>query len=116
MDLQLHGKTAIVTGGSRGIGKAIALELATEGVNVAIVARNRDLLDQTALELSKLTNQTIIPIVADTRHDDSVQQMVRSAAGALGSIDILVNSAAKPAGGGRCLNCGISLTNCSGTI
>lgn len=100
MDLQLNGKTAIVTGGSRGIGKAIALEFATEGVNVAIVARNRDSLDQTALELSRLTNQTIVPIVADTGDDDSVQKMVRSAADALGPIDILVNSAAKPAGGG----------------
>ena len=100
MDLELNGKTAIVTGGSRGIGKAIALELATEGVDVVIVARNGDTLDETANELSRLTNRTIVPIVADTGDGDAVKTMVRFAVDTLGQIDILVNSAAKPAGGG----------------
>ena len=48
MDLELSGKTAIVTGGSRGIGKAVARELATEGVDVAITARGREALEATA--------------------------------------------------------------------
>ena len=50
MDLGLQGKHAIVTGGSRGIGKAIARELAREGVDVAIVARNKEALEATARE------------------------------------------------------------------
>ena len=52
MDLELQGKTAIVTGGSRGIGKAIARELALEGVDVAIAARNPERLEEAARELA----------------------------------------------------------------
>jgi NAD(P)-dependent dehydrogenase (short-subunit alcohol dehydrogenase family) len=59
MDLGLHDKHAIVTGGSRGIGKAIARELAREGADVAIVARNKGDLEATARELATETNQTI---------------------------------------------------------
>ena len=54
MDLELAGKTAIVTGGSRGIGKAIARELASEGVDVAIAARGREALDEAAAELGRI--------------------------------------------------------------
>jgi NAD(P)-dependent dehydrogenase (short-subunit alcohol dehydrogenase family) len=98
MDLELAGKTAIVTGGSRGIGKAIARELAAEGVDVAIVARSRDALEQTAAELAEATGRRIVPIVADTGSDESVKAMVEQAAQALGRIDILVNGAAQPGG------------------
>jgi len=59
MDLGLQGKHAIVTGGSRGIGKAIARELAREGVDVAIVARNKGDLEATARELAAATNRRI---------------------------------------------------------
>jgi short-subunit dehydrogenase len=55
MNLELNGKVAIVTGGSRGIGKAIARELAKEGVNVAIVARGMEALEATANELTRET-------------------------------------------------------------
>ncbi len=65
MDLGLQGKHAIVTGGSRGIGKAIARELAREGVDVAIVARNKADLEVTARELGAETNRRIIPLVCD---------------------------------------------------
>ena len=61
MDLGLQGKHAIVTGGSRGIGKAIARELAREGVDVAIVARNKGDLEVTARELAAETNRRIVP-------------------------------------------------------
>jgi NAD(P)-dependent dehydrogenase (short-subunit alcohol dehydrogenase family) len=98
MDLELAGKTAIVTGGSRGIGKAIARELAAEGVDVAIVARSRDALEVTAAELAEATGQRIIPLVADTGSDESVKAMVAQAAATLGRIDILVNGAAQPGG------------------
>jgi NAD(P)-dependent dehydrogenase (short-subunit alcohol dehydrogenase family) len=99
MDLELTGKTAIVTGGSRGIGKAIARELAGEGVDVAIVARSVDALEQSAAELAEATGRLIVPIVADTASDASVKAMAEQAAGALGGrIDILVNCAAQPGG------------------
>ena len=98
MDLELAGKTAIVTGGSRGIGKAVARELAAEGVDLAIVARSAEALNQAAAELAESSGRRIVPIVADTSSDESVKAMVEQAAGALGHLDILVNCAAQPGG------------------
>ena len=100
MDLELSGKTAIVTGGSRGIGKAIANELALEGVDVAIVARGLDALEITAREIARDTKRRILPIPADTGNDESVRAMVRQAVESLGHVDILVNCAATPGGQG----------------
>jgi NAD(P)-dependent dehydrogenase (short-subunit alcohol dehydrogenase family) len=100
MDLELAGKTAIVTGGSRGIGKAIARELAAEGVDVAIVARSSEALKVTAAELAEASGRRIVPIVANTGDDASVKAMVELAAHAFGHIDILVNCAAQPGGQG----------------
>jgi len=100
LDLELKGKTAIVTGGSRGIGKAVTRELALEGVDAAVIARGREALEATAKELAKETGRRIIPIPADTSSDDSVRQMVQQAKAALGHIDILVNCAATPGGQG----------------
>jgi NAD(P)-dependent dehydrogenase (short-subunit alcohol dehydrogenase family) len=98
MDLELAGKTAIVTGGSRGIGKAVARELAAEGVDVAVVARSAEDLKRSADELAEATGRRIMPITADTASDASVKAMVEQAAGAFGHIDILVNCAAQPGG------------------
>jgi NAD(P)-dependent dehydrogenase (short-subunit alcohol dehydrogenase family) len=99
MDLELSGKTAIVTGGSRGIGKACARTLAQEGVDVAIVARTREALEETAAELREETGRRIIPITADTGDDESVKAMAQQAAEALGHLDILVNCAASRGNG-----------------
>ena len=98
MDLELEGKSAIVTGGSRGIGKAIARQLASEGVDVAIAARNMEALEATAGELAAETGRRIVPLQADTGDGGSVTRMVEQAAEALGRIDILVNNAARPGG------------------
>jgi len=98
VDLELSGKAAVVTGGSRGIGKAVARELACEGVDVAIVARGREALEETARELAQETGQRVLAVPADTGSDESVRAMVGEAAGTLGRIDILVNCAARPAG------------------
>jgi NAD(P)-dependent dehydrogenase (short-subunit alcohol dehydrogenase family) len=99
MDLQLKGKRALVTGGSRGIGKAIARALASEGVDVALLARNRSALDATAAELAAETGRTVIGVGADTTSDEQVRAAVAEAARRLGGgIDILVNAAAEPAG------------------
>ena len=98
MDLGLTAKRAIVTGGSRGIGKAVARALALEGCDVVIAARTRSTLEASAAELSDETGRRIIPIVVDTGDDASVRSLVAEAEAALGGIDILVNSAATPMG------------------
>lgn len=94
MDLELAGKVAIVTGGSRGIGKAIARELALEGVDVAICARSLGPLEKAAQELAEETGRRILPIEADTTSSDSVERLVKTAIATLGAVDILVNNAA----------------------
>ncbi|MEP7100573.1 MAG: SDR family NAD(P)-dependent oxidoreductase, partial [Burkholderiales bacterium] len=101
MDLQLKGKTAFITGGSMGIGKAAAFELASEGVNVAIAARRLPLLEEAATELrSRLGPDAgrILPVAVDTTDMDSVTQGMAAAAEVFGRIDILVNGAAHPGG------------------
>lgn len=98
MDLELTGKRAIVTGGSRGIGKAIARALAAEGCDVVICARSREALEETARTLADETGRRIVPVVADTGSTDSVRTMVDAAVRELGGVDILVNNAAQPGG------------------
>ena len=98
MDLELGGKVAIVTGGSKGIGKAIALELAREGVDVAIAARSPDVLSATAAEIVAETGRKVIGIPTDTTSWDDVRNMVDTTIAELGSVDILVNSAAMVGG------------------
>jgi NAD(P)-dependent dehydrogenase (short-subunit alcohol dehydrogenase family) len=99
MDLELQGKRALVTGGSRGIGKAIALVLAEEGCDVALLARDEPRLKAAAAELATSTGRKVVGISADTTSDDAVRDAVASAAAQLGGgIDILVNAAAEPAG------------------
>lgn len=98
MDLELTGKRAIVTGGSRGIGKAIARELAREGADVVIAARGKDKLEATAAELSAETGRRVVPLVVDTGNETSVNALVERAVAALGGVDILVNNAAVPGG------------------
>src|SRR5213083_3498436 len=101
MDLGLQGKRAIVTGGSRGIGKAVARVLAEEGCDVVIAARGIEALESAAEELASATGRRIEPVVVDTGSDTSVTDMVSAAEAALGGVDILVNSAARPAGQAR---------------
>ena len=99
MDLQLKGKRALVTGGSRGIGKAIARALAQEGVDVALLARDPQSLQAAATELAQQTGRQVVGVRGDTTSDASVQQAVAEAVARLGgTIDILVNAAAEPAG------------------
>lgn len=98
MDLQLTGKKAIITGGSRGIGRAIARRLALEGCDVAIAARTAQPLEEAAVALSTETGRRIVPIVCDTMDAASVLAFVTQAAAELGGVDILVNSAARVGG------------------
>ena len=99
MDLQLKGKRALVTGGSKGIGKAIARALLLEGADVALLARHEQTLLDAMAELALQTGGEVIAVVADTTSDDQARQAVATAAKQLGgAIDILVNAAAEPAG------------------
>jgi NAD(P)-dependent dehydrogenase (short-subunit alcohol dehydrogenase family) len=94
----LKGSHAIVSGGSRGIGQAFARELAREGVDVAIVARNKANLEATARELAAETNRRILPLAADVTSNEQVDRMVAEAAQQLGGLHILVNSVSAPGG------------------
>jgi NADP-dependent 3-hydroxy acid dehydrogenase YdfG len=99
MELKLHGKTALVTGGSEGIGKGIARWLAKEGVDVAMCARRTGPLEQTANEIAKETGRKILPIPADLTKDADAKNFVDQAHKALGRVDILVNNAGSAPGG-----------------
>ena len=79
MDLKLKGKTALVTGGSEGIGKGIALHLAREGVDVAILRRRQGPLEATAAEIAKETGRKIVAIPADLRKDADAKNFIDQA-------------------------------------
>jgi NAD(P)-dependent dehydrogenase (short-subunit alcohol dehydrogenase family) len=98
VDLQLSGRRALVTGGSRGIGKAVAAALLAEGVEVAIAARDEARLAETAARLGVAANRTVSAFSVDTGDDVSVRKLVDAVQDWLGGIDILVNCAARPAG------------------
>jgi 3-oxoacyl-[acyl-carrier protein] reductase len=99
MELQLTGKTALVTGGSEGIGKGIALELAREGVDVAICARRKEPLEAAAKEISGQTGRKIVAITADLTKDEDAKSFVEKGHAALGRVDIMVNNAGSAPGG-----------------
>ena len=99
MDLKLEGKRALVTGGSRGIGKAITRQLAREGVNCAICGRAEGALKAAGEEIERETGRRVLPLVADISQTDSIKRLVDSAGAALGGIDILVNNAGRVSDG-----------------
>ena len=92
MDLDLAGKNALITGGSRGLGRESALSLSMEGVNVAICARTEETLQQTVNEV-KNNGVDCIGIVSDVSKLDEVPSLHKEAVSKLGPIDILVNNA-----------------------
>ncbi len=98
MDFGLHDKKALVTGGSRGIGKAIARELAREGADVVIVARTMSDLEAAAREIEDETGRRCIPMQMDVTNKDQVDSVTAAAAQQLGGLHILVNSGSYPGG------------------
>ncbi|HEY2205627.1 MAG TPA: SDR family NAD(P)-dependent oxidoreductase [Pseudonocardia sp.] len=96
MDLRLAGRRAVVTGGSRGIGLAVAEVLLAEGAEVAVVARGVEALEAAAARLGEGGGR-VVAVPADTTDDGSVRAMAARAAELLGGVDILVNAAAQPA-------------------
>ena len=101
MDLQLTGKVAIVTGGSRGLGFASARALLTEGCHVVICARGEARLRQAADELrvAAQTDAQVVPVVADVSTPDGIKTLVDTTVGKLGGIDVLVNNVGLGKGG-----------------
>jgi 3-oxoacyl-[acyl-carrier protein] reductase len=99
MDLQLKGKGALVTGGSQGIGFAIALALAREGCRVAICARNADDLEAAARQIRE-TGATVVAIRADVCAPADAVRLIEETLSQLNGLDILVNNVGGAAGGG----------------
>ena len=91
--LSLEGRTAIVTGAARGIGKAIAETLAARGASIAVVDLRMDLAEETASEIAAKSGIEAIALEADVSNRESVNAMIKSAVDQLGKIDILVNNA-----------------------
>ena len=93
MDLGLEGKVAIVTGGSMGIGRGVAMSLALEGVDIAICARGMEVLEKTAAEIISGTGRKVLPVRADITNPDDIKTLAASTVAELGGVDILVNNA-----------------------
>jgi NAD(P)-dependent dehydrogenase (short-subunit alcohol dehydrogenase family) len=99
MDLELVGKKAIVTGGSKGIGRETTRILAEEGCDVAITARDETRLEAAAKEIADATGRTILPLGGDMSVQDDVERCTRRAIEEFGGIDILVTCAGSSPGG-----------------
>ena len=93
MELNLKGKTALVTGTSQGIGRCTAKMLAAEGVKLCIAARRRNLLDELAKDITAAGGIAPAIVEIDIMQDGAPQKLADAARAALGHIDILVNSA-----------------------
>ncbi len=102
-NVSLKGKVALVTGGGRGIGKAITHRLATAGANVVIASRKLENLEATAREFAALPGK-IFPLACHVGRKDQLEQLVKETENRLGPIDILVNNSATNIGQGPALD------------
>ncbi len=96
MELGLKGRAAVITGGSKGIGKAIARALAAEGVNLVLLARGREQLEKTAEAIAGETGVQVLPVVADVANTESIKAAAAAAKDRFGAIHIVVNNAGGP--------------------
>ncbi len=96
MDLGIKGKVAVVAGASKGIGKAIALGLAQEGAKIAICARNKAILQESAQEIGKISGTEVLPIVADVSKESEARGFIKKAVQKWGTVDILITNAGGP--------------------
>jgi len=100
MDLNINDKTALVTGASSGIGRGIAIALGREGVRLAIAARRRDLLEETAKEITDAGGLAPIIIECDLMQEDAIDTIADTTLKDLGKVNVLINNA----GGSRAFN------------
>jgi 3-oxoacyl-[acyl-carrier protein] reductase len=96
MQLGLKGRAAVITGGSKGIGRAIARGLAAEGANLVLLARHKEQLEKTAEEIRKESGVRVVAIPADISNTESVQAAAAAAKGEFNPIHIVVNNAGSP--------------------
>lgn len=101
--LNLQGKVALVTGGGRGIGKAITQRLAAAGANVVIASRKMENLEATAKEFAALPGK-IVPIACHVGRKEQIENLVKETEARLGPVDILINNSATNIGQGPALN------------
>ncbi|MHB8460973.1 MAG: SDR family oxidoreductase [Candidatus Limnocylindrales bacterium] len=99
MDLELTGKVALITGASKGIGRAVAEQLAAEGADVVITARTAEPLERTAREIEAKAKGKVVPMTGDMGKAEDVNRCVAATLGRFGRIDILVTCAGSSPGG-----------------
>ena len=99
MDLQLKNKIAIISGASKGIGAATALELAKEGTHLVLIARNKDALEKIANDLKSSYPVKVLPITADIKNFQNCKNIIESSIKLFGKVDILINSVGASQGG-----------------
>jgi len=99
MDMGLKGTVALVTAASQGLGKAIATELAREGVDLAICARHVDTLEEAANEIRGVTGARVVAVAADVSTLEGVEAAIKATTDNFGRLDILVNNAGGPPAG-----------------
>jgi NAD(P)-dependent dehydrogenase (short-subunit alcohol dehydrogenase family) len=97
--MNLTGKRALITGGTRGIGAAIAIDLARQGCDVVINGRNEDEASAAVKQTIASAGRKCVMVIADVSRPDEVERIVREAEGALGGLDIVVHSAGGPSYG-----------------
>lgn len=100
MNMLLEGKTALVTAGSKGLGKASAIDFAREGANVVISSRSADHLRQAKEEIERLTGREVLTVEADVNRKEDIAKAVQAAIDWTGRLDVLVTNAGGPPGGG----------------
>ncbi len=100
MDLGLRDKVALVTGSSRGLGRAVAEELAAEGASLVLCARGETQLSRTLDDISQRYQARVVAVPADLSEPKAVQQLVSTARREMGRVDILVTNAGGPPAGG----------------
>ena len=89
--VKLTGKVAVITGSSRGIGKAIAIDLAKQGVSIVLNGRNQERLDEAKVAVEKVHNK-VITVCCDISEKDAGKNLIQSAIGHFGQLDILINN------------------------